>query len=317
MTLLDRKSRIYISGHKGMVGQNLCRFLTAQGFTNLITASRDELDLLNTAKVNSYFEKNKPDYVVHAAAKVGGIHTNRAFPADFLYENVTTTLNVFKSAERTDVKKVLFMGSGCVYAPETAQPMHEGALFHGGLEPSCDGMALSKLVGIKMTELYQRQMGRSFISVIPANLYGPGDNFHPEHSHVIPGLMLRLQKMIREKSPEMVVWGTGNAVRDFLYIDDLVDALFMLLENYNQPEPINISAGAGFTIRELAETMADVMGFGGKIVFDTTKPDGMPRKVLDGTRIREQGWKARFDLRKGLSGLYHWALNNDVFERYL
>jgi GDP-L-fucose synthase len=313
---MNKNSRVFITGYRGMVGSNLVNALKKKGFDNLLLKTRAELNLLDQKAVADFFKTHQPEYVFHAAAKVGGIHANQAYPADFLYENTTTAANVLHSAAENGVKKLLFMSSGCAYPRKVTQPMKEESILSGELEPTCDGMSLSKIWGLKLTELYQRQYKKSFISVIPANLYGPGDNFDPDHSHVVPGLMTKFHQAKVKNEKSVSVWGTGKAQRDFLYIDDLVDALLMLMDNYNEPSPINVSAGVGCPVGELAQAIKEVVGFNGEIVFDTTKPDGIPMKVLDNQKIQKLNWKPTTQLKDGLHKMYSWAIENNSFSKH-
>jgi len=315
---MNLSDKIYIAGHKGLVGSAIVRQLESRGFTNLLMRTHKELDLTNQAEVQDFFQKEQPDYVVLAAAKVGGIHANNTYPADFIYQNMMIEANVINSAYESKVKRLLFLGSTCIYPKEVEQPMREDALLTDVLEPTNEPYALAKIAGIKLCESYNRQHGTDFRSVMPTNLYGPNDNFHPENSHVIPALMRRFHETKVNGSAEVVVWGTGNAMREFLYVDDMAEAslfVFGLDEKTYQANTkpmlshINVGTGKDVTIRELAEIMKQVVGFKGKLSFDTTKPDGAPRKLIDASRLSNMGWNYRVDLKDGLSKTYKWYLD--------
>lgn len=289
------------------------RRLRAQGYDNLILRTRQELDLLNQAAVNGFFRQTPIDYVFFAAAKVGGILANSTYQADFLYENLTLSCNVIHAAAQADVRKLLYLGSSCIYPKLAAQPIREDSLLTGPLEPTNEGYAIAKIAGLKLCEMVQRQYGKCFISAMPTNLYGPGDNFHPENSHVIPGMMRRFHEAKTQGLPQVTVWGTGTPRREFLHVEDLADALITLMQSYESPQTINVGTGEDCTIRELAETMASVVGYEGSIVFDETKPDGTPRKVLDVSRMRALSWRPKHSLDEGLRSTYRWATGQRVF----
>jgi len=310
--------KIYIAGHRGLVGSAIVRQLEARGFTNLLMRTHKELDLINQAQVQNFFQQEKPDYVILAAAKVGGIHANNTYPADFIYQNTMIEANVINSAYENKVKRLLFLGSTCIYPKAVEQPMREDALLTDVLEPTNEPYALAKISGIKLCESYNRQHGTDFRSVMPTNLYGINDNFHPENSHVIPALMRRFHEAKVNNDTEVVVWGTGNAMREFLYVDDMAQASLFVLELDEQiyqanTKPmlshINVGTGKDVTIREMAETMKEVVGFKGKLIFDTTKPDGAPRKLIDVSRLSNMGWNYTVNLKEGLSKTYKWYLN--------
>ena len=316
---MDLKDKIYIAGHRGLVGSAIVRQLESKGFTNLLMRTHKELDLTNQAQVQTFFKQEKPDYVILAAAKVGGIRANNAYPADFIYKNMMIEANVINSAYENKVKRLLFLGSTCIYPQAVEQPMREDALLTGVLEPTNEPYALAKIAGIKLCESYNRQYGTDFRSVMPTNLYGINDNFHPENSHVIPALMRRFHEAKVNNDAEVVVWGTGNAMREFLYVDDMAEASLFVLELDEQTykantqsmlSHINVGTGKDATIREIAETMKDVVGYRGKITFDTTKPDGSPKKLIDVTRLKNMNWKYKVDLKEGLRVTYKWYLNN-------
>jgi len=316
---MNLNNKIYIAGHRGLVGSAIVRQLESRGFTNLLMCTHKELDLTNQAQVQNFFQQETPDYVILAAAKVGGIHANNTYPADFIYQNMMIEANVINSAYESKVKRLLFLGSTCIYPKAVKQPMREDALLTDVLEPTNEPYALAKIAGIKLCESYNRQYGTDFRSVMPTNLYGPNDNFHPENSHVIPALMRRFHDAKVNNDSEVVVWGTGNAMREFLYVDDMAAASLFVLELDEQIyqantksmlSHINVGTGKDITIREMAETMKEVVGFKGKLIFDTTKPDGAPRKLIDVSRLSNMGWEYSVDLKDGLSKTYKWYLKN-------
>jgi GDP-L-fucose synthase len=316
---MDLNDKIYIAGHRGLVGSAIVRQLELRGFTNLLIRTHKELDLTNQAQVQVFFKQEKPDYVILAAAKVGGIHANNTYPADFIYQNMMIEANVINSAYENKVKRLLFLGSTCIYPKAVEQPMREDALLTDVLEPTNEPYALAKIAGIKLCESYNRQYGTDFRSVMPTNLYGANDNFHPENSHVIPALMQRFHQAKINDDTEVVVWGTGNAMREFLYVDDMAQASIFVLEldektyqNNTQPmlSHINVGTGKDVTIRKMAETMKQVVGYKGEITFDTKKPDGAPRKLIDVSRLSNMGWEYSVDLKDGLSKTYKWYLRS-------
>ena len=310
---MNEKSRIFVAGHRGLVGSAIVRKLHAAGHENVVTRPKAELDLTDQAAVQAFFRRERPEAVFLAAARVGGILANATYQADFLYENLAIAANVIHAAAEHGTEKLLFLGSSCIYPREAPQPMSEEALLTGPLEPTNEGYAIAKIAGLKLCEYYQRQYGKHFVSAMPTNLYGPGDNFHPEQSHVIPGMMRRFHEAAVQGLPEVVVWGSGAPRREFLHVDDLADALYLLMQVYEEPRFINVGTGSDCTIAELARTMAEVVGYEGKIVFDRTKPDGAPRKLLDVSRIATLGWRARIPLGEGLRSTYRWALEHRVF----
>lgn len=305
---MQKSSSIYIAGPRGLVGSNLMRLFKERGFTNIIAPTRSELELLDQRAVERFFETERPEYVIVSAAKVGGILFNNQYQADFLYENVALAANVIHAAHRSGVKKLLFLGSSCIYPRQATQPIREDSLLSGPLEPTNEGYALAKIVGLKLCEKYRQQYGCNFISAMPTNLYGPGDNFHPDHSHVIPGMMRRFHEAKISSAPQVTIWGSGSPMREFLFITDLVEALLALMERYEEAGTINVGTGVDVSISELAALMREVVGFEGQIVYDRSKPDGMMRKVLDVSRINAMGWNARVSLREGLERTYAWAL---------
>ena len=314
-----RNQRVFVAGHKGMVGSAIVRRLKALGYDNILTASRAELDLMDQTKVQAWFTENKPEQVYIAAAKVGGIHANNTLPAEFIHQNLMIEANLVNVAHQADVQKVLFLGSSCIYPKFAEQPMREDALLTGTLEPTNEPYAIAKIAGIKLCESYNRQYGRDYRSVMPTNLYGSNDNFHPENSHVIPALLRRFHEAAQESAPEVVIWGSGKPMREFLHVDDMAAASVHVMElddaTYQantQPmlSHINVGTGVDCTIRELAETMARVTGFKGKLTFDASKPDGTPRKLMDVTRLKSLGWQAETSLEQGLKETYQWFMNN-------
>lgn len=314
MDQITAESRVFVAGHNGLVGSSIVRDLKRRGFHNLVVRTRQELDLLNQQAVHQFFSEEKIDFVFLAAAKVGGILFNNSYQADFLYENLLTALNIIHASAEYAVKKLLFLGSSCIYPKHAPQPIKEEYLLTGPLEPTNEGYAISKIAGLKLCEKYMTQYSKRFISVMPTNLYGPGDNFHPHHSHVIPGMMRRFHEAKVKGLSEVIIWGTGSPRREFLYIDDLADALFMVMQTYEQPETMNVGTGEDCTILEVANLIKDVTGFTGKIVCDPSKPDGTPRKVLDVSKVRNLGWKPKHSLRDGLALSYQWALENKKFD---
>lgn len=318
--MIESKDKIYIAGHNGLVGSAIVRQLLEKGFNNLVTRSSNELDLTNQAQVQSFFQEERPDFVILAAAKVGGIYANNTFPAEFIYQNLMIEANVINSAYENKVKRLLFLGSTCIYPKAAEQPMQENALLTNVLEPTNEPYALAKISGIKLCESYNRQYDTDFRSVMPTNLYGINDNFHPNNSHVIPGLMRRFHDAKVNNDREVTVWGTGKAMREFLYVDDMAEgSLFVLNLDKNiyqaNTNPtlshINVGTGKDITIKELAETMKDVVGFEGKLFFDTSKPDGAPRKLIDVNRLSKLGWNYSINLKEGLKKTYQWYLSKD------
>lgn len=299
---------IFVAGHKGMVGAALVRLLRARGFTNLLLRTRAELDLCDARAVHDFYEKNRPDYVLIAAAKVGGIWANATQQVEFLSENLQIELNLINEAYAQQVKKLLFLGSSCIYPKLAAQPMTEDALLTGSLEPTNEAYALAKICGIKLCQAYDKQYGTNFISAQPTNLYGPEDNFDLESSHVLPALMRKFELAKEKGQKSITLWGTGSAYREFLHVDDLADACLFLMESYDSPELINIGCGEDMSIRDLAKLVGKVTGFTGEIEWDTTKPDGMPRKLLDISKLAQLGWRPKISLEKGLYETYHWWL---------
>lgn len=297
---MDKNSKILVAGYKGLVGSALCRQLESQGYTNLLKADIDVVDLTDAHAVNEYFGREQPEYVFLAAAKVGGILANETCPADFAYINLMIELNVIHACHEHGVKKLLFLGSSCIYPKHAPQPMKEDVLLTGPLEPTNQAYAIAKIAGIITCQSYNKQYGANFISVMPTNLFGPGDNYHPENSHVLPALIRRFHEAKTADAPEVAIWGTGAPKREFLYSDDLADACIFLMNNYDDSEIINIGTGMEVTIRELAETVKEVVGYEGEITFDQSKPDGTPRKLLDCSKLHALGWKHQVTLAEGI-----------------
>jgi GDP-L-fucose synthase len=308
---LKKSDKIFVAGHRGMLGSALVRRLEAQDFTNLLTRDRSQLDLSDEFVVANFFDEARPDIVILAAAKVGGIKANNDFPVEFLLNNLRIQNNVICSAHKTGVRKLLFLGSSCLYPKLAPQPIPENALLTGPLEPTNEAYAIAKIAGIKLCQAYAREYDAKFVSVMPTNLYGPNDNFDLESSHVLAALLRKAHEAKTRGDKTLEVWGTGEARREFLHVDDLAAACLLLLEKYNSPEIINIGCGEDITIRELAELISDVVGFNGELVWDKTKPDGTPRKLLDVTRIRALGWRPAIPLRQGIAQTYQWFLAND------
>ncbi|WP_446424307.1 GDP-L-fucose synthase family protein [Mailhella sp.] len=309
---MDKDSRIYVAGHRGMAGSAVCRALRAQGFRHIVTRTHAELDLCRQEETERFFAEERPEYVFLCAARVGGIAANAEAPADFLYENMMLEMNVIHAAWRYGCRKLLFLGSSCIYPREAPQPMPERCLLSGPLEKSNEAYALAKISGLKYCSYLRRQYGADFISVMPTNLYGPGDNYHPRHSHVLPALIRRFHEAKEAGRSEVVCWGTGRALREFLYADDLAEACLFLMQSYSGEETVNIGTGEELSIAELAEKIARMVGFGGRIRWDSSKPDGTPRKLLDLTSLHALGWKARILLDEGLPLAYADFLNGPV-----
>lgn len=311
--------RIFVAGHRGMVGSAIVRRLQALGYENLVTRSRDELDLLNQAAVEAFFAEQQIDQVYLASAKVGGIHANNEYPAEFIYQNLMIEANIIHAAHSHDVQKLLFLGSSCIYPKQAEQPMKEEALLTGTLEPTNEPYAIAKIAGIKLCESYNRQYGRDYRSVMPTNLYGPNDNFHPENSHVIPALLRRFHEASQRGDEQVTIWGSGKPMREFLHVDDMAAASVHVMEleadayqAHTQPmlSHINVGTGVDCSIRELAETIARVTEFQGELLFDSSKPDGTMRKLMDVSRLKALGWQASIGLEQGLRDAYHWFVEH-------
>jgi GDP-L-fucose synthase len=306
---IDRRGRTYVAGHRGLVGSAIVRRLEGDGFENLIVRTRKEVDLTDPRAVDMFFETEKPEYVFLAAAKVGGILANATYPVDFLRDNLAIELNVLHAAHRNRVKKLLFLGSSCIYPKFAPQPMKEEHLLTGGLEPTNEPYAIAKIAGIKLCQAYRKQHGANFISAMPTNLYGPGDNFDLSSSHVLPALIRKFHEAKERGEPSLTVWGTGTPRREFLHVDDLADACLFLMDNYSGDESLNIGVGKDVSIAELASLVGDVVGYEGEISYDTSKPDGTPRKLLDISKLNNLGWQARIPLRVGIEQTYRWFVS--------
>lgn len=313
---MDKDSLIYVAGHRGLVGSAICRALDRTGYKNLLTRTHAALDLCDQAAVRDFFAQHRPDIVILAAAKVGGIHANATYPAEFIYQNLQIQNNVIDSAYRNGCEKLLFLGSSCIYPKLCPQPIKEEHLLTGPLEPTNDAYALAKIAGIKMCQAYRRQYGFDAISAMPTNLYGPGDNYHPENSHVIPALIRRFHEAKISGSPKVTIWGTGKALREFLYVDDMAEACLFLLENYSDFEHVNVGSSVEHTIMDTARMVARVVGFEGNIDTDPTKPDGTPRKLMDCSKLFSMGWQPRMGLEEGLRGAYNDFLQNQHTRGY-
>ena len=322
---MNRDARIFVAGHRGMVGSAIVRRLQALGYTNLITRGREELDLVDQAAVNAFFAENKIDQVYMASAKVGGIHANNTYPAEFIYQNLMVEANITHAAHCNDVNKLLFLGSSCIYPKFAVQPMKEEALVTGVLEPTNEPYAVAKIAGIKLCESYNRQYGRDYRSVMPTNLDGPNDNFHPENSHVVPALLKRFHEATQRGDNEVVIWGSGKPQREFLHVDDMAAACVHVMElddetyqAHTQPmlSHINVGTGVDCSIRELAETIARVTEYQGELKFDSTKPDGTPRKLMDVSRLKALGWQSTISLEDGLRDAYRWFVENQDKARH-
>jgi len=310
---VERNSKVYIAGHRGLVGSAILRKLQGSGYKSLVYKTHKEVDLTRQEKVEEFFDQERPEYIFLAAAKVGGIWANSSFPADFIYSNLAIQSNIIHASYLFNVKKLLFLGSSCIYPKNCLQPMKEEYLLSDYLEPTNEPYAIAKIAGIKMCQSYNRQYGTQFISVMPTNLYGPNDNFDLETSHVLPALIRKFYEAWVTGSREVEIWGTGAPRREFLHVDDLADACIYLMNNYNRNKIINIGVGEDLTIRELAELISSIVEFEGKLRFDTSKPDGTPVKRLDVSRLKSIGWQATISLKKGIEQTYKWCLKNSVF----
>ncbi len=306
----DKNAKIYVAGHRGMVGSAIVRALQARGYDNIVTRTSRELDLRDQAAVRAFFETEKPAYVFLAAAKVGGIVANDSYPAEFIHDNLVIETNVIHAAHLTGVNKLLFLGSTCIYPKMAPQPLKEEYLLTGPLEPTNEWYAVAKIAGIKLCQAYRRQYGDDYISAMPTNLYGPGDNFDLEKSHVVPAMIRKMHEAKQRGDANVTLWGTGAPLREFLHVDDLADALCFLMESYTGESHVNVGVGKDITIRELAETIKDITGFQGELIFDTSKPDGTPRKLVDTGMINGMGWEAQIGLKDGLAQAYRWFLDN-------
>jgi len=308
---MDKNAKIYIAGHRGMVGSAIHRKLVKEGFTNFVLRTSDTLDLRNQQAVSNFFKQEKPDYVFLAAAKVGGIVANNTYRADFLYENLQIQNNVIHYSYLNDVKKLMFLGSSCIYPKMAPQPLKEEYLLTGLLEPTNEPYAIAKIAGIKMCDAYRDQYGCNFISVMPTNLYGYNDNYHPNNSHVLPALIRRFHEAKEQNAPSVIIWGTGSPKREFLFADDLAEACYYLMKNYNEAGLVNIGTGEDLPIKDLALLIKEIIGYEGGIQFDTTKPDGTPRKLMDVSKLNDLGWRYHTTLREGIALAYADFLSKD------
>ena len=312
---MDLKSKVYVAGHRGLVGRAIVRKLKSEGYEHVICVGRDEVDLTNQSATRTFFRENTPDYVFLAAAKVGGIHANATQPADFIYDNLAISINVIDAARECNAKKLLYLGSSCIYPKHAPQPIHEDHLLTSSLEPSNSPYALAKIAGLKMCESYNRQYGTNFLTVMPTNLYGPFDNFDLESSHVLPALLRKCHEAKVSGATQMSVWGSGTPQREFLHVDDLADACVYLMQTKDAADlggHVNIGTGEDLSIRDLAELIKKVVGFEGELVFDSSKPDGTPRKLLNVSKLTELGWKASRGLDTGIASTYRWYLDHCV-----
>lgn len=305
---MNRSSKIFIAGHRGLVGSAILRKFQSEGHRNIITRTHSELDLTRQSLVEDFFNNERPDYVIIAAARVGGIKANMTYPAEFLYENLNIQNNIIWSAVKAGAKKLMFLGSSCIYPRECPQPMKEEYLLTGKLEPTNEAYAVAKIAGLKLCEYIKREFNKSFISVMPTTIYGPNDHFDPLIAHVVPSLIRRLVDAKKSNSQFIEIWGTGNSRREFLYVDDLADAIYFLMQNYESEDFINIGVGSDISINELANILKNLIGFNGELVFDTSKPDGMPRKLMDTEKLNKLGWKPKIELREGLKQTIDWYM---------
>jgi len=312
---VEKQAKIYVAGHRGMVGSAIYRKLTELGYTNIVTRTSKELDLRDQQAVKEFFESEKPEYVFLAAAKVGGIMANNTYRADFIYENLAIQNNVIHFAHENNVEKLMFLGSSCIYPKMAPQPLNEDYLLTGTLEYTNEPYAIAKIAGIKMVESYRLQYGDKYISVMPTNLYGINDNYHPENSHVLPALIRRFHEAKEANAPSVSIWGTGTPLREFLYADDLADACVFLMENYDELQFINIGVGEDISIKELAETIQEVVGYKGKLEFDSSKPDGTPRKLMDVSKLHSLGWKHKINLKEGIALAYQDFISKENEKR--
>ena len=308
---MNPESKIYVAGHRGLAGSAIVRALKRKGYNNLITRTHSELDLTDQLAVQAFFEAEQPTHVILAAAKVGGIHANDTYPAEFIRDNLAIQTNVIHSAWQSGVDKLVFLGSSCIYPKFAEQPMREDSLLTGPLEPTNEWYAVAKIAGIKMCQAYRKQYGFDAISLMPTNLYGPGDNFNLENSHVLPALLRKFHEAKLNNDPQVVMWGTGSPKREFLHVDDLGDAVVHLTEHYSDSDIVNVGVGTDVSIRELAELVKDVVGYEGEIVNDTSKPDGTPRKLMNVDRLSALGWSAGISRKQGVENTYEWFLKNE------
>lgn len=310
MSTLNKYTKVYVAGHTGLVGSAIVRCLESKGYSNLVLRSHEDLDLTNEQAVKAFFDEERPPYVIDAAAKVGGIYANNTYPAEFIHINLRIQNNLIEAAYQSGSKKFVFLGSSCIYPKLAPQPIKEDYLLTGPLEPTNEWYAVAKIAGIKMCQAFRRQYGFDAISLMPTNLYGPGDNFDLENSHVLPALIRKFHEAKQGRAPYVTIWGTGEPRREFLHVDDLADAIEFLMQNYSDDAIINVGVGKDISIRELAQRIQKIVGFEGDLIFDTTKPDGAPRKLLDVSRLADLSWHAKIPLRSGIESTYQWFLAN-------
>ena len=309
---MNPNSRVFVAGHKGLVGSAIVRNLKEKGYNNISSSPSDHWDLRKRDDVDRFFRINNPEYVFLAAAKVGGIHANSTYPAEFIYDNLMIQNNVIDAAYHNRVKKLMVLGSSCIYPRLAKQPMKEEELLTSELEPTNDAYAIAKIAGLRMARAYRQQYGFNAISLMPTNLYGPGDNFHPENSHVMPALIRRFHEAEKSDAPKVTCWGNGSAMREFLHVDDLAEACYVCMQDYDEDYHINVGTGEDVTIKELTETIVDVVGYAGDVEWDTSKPNGTPRKLLNVDKIHKLGWKHKIGLREGIVSTYRWYMENEA-----
>ena len=307
---MDNNSKVFVAGHNGLVGSAIIRNLEAKHYQNIYWIGRENCDLRDRSQVDAYFKQSQPEYVIIAAAKVGGIHANSTYPAEFIYDNLMIQTNIIDAAYKNGVKKLIMLGSSCIYPRLAKQPMKEEELLASELEPTNDAYAVAKIAGLRMARAYRQQYGFNAISLMPTNLYGPGDNFHPENSHVMPALIRRFHEAEKSDAPKVTCWGDGSAMREFLHVDDLAEACYVCMQDYDEDYHINVGTGEDVTIKELTETIVDVVGYAGDVEWDTSKPNGTPRKLLNVDKIHKLGWKHKIGLREGIVSTYKWYLEN-------
>ena len=309
---MNPNSRVFVAGHKGLVGSAIVRNLKQKGYNNISSSPSDHWDLRKRDEVDTFFRIHNPEYVFIAAAKVGGIHANSTYPAEFIYDNLMIQTNIIDAAYKNGVKKLIMLGSSCIYPRLAKQPMKEEELLTSELEPTNDAYAVAKIAGLRMARAYRQQYGFNAISLMPTNLYGPGDNFHPENSHVMPALIRRFHEAEKSDAPNVTCWGDGSAMREFLHVDDLAEACYVCMQDYDEDYHINVGTGEDVTIKELTETIVDVVGYAGEVEWDTSKPNGTPRKLLNVDKIHKLGWKHKIGLREGIVSTYRWYMENEV-----
>ena len=309
---MNPNSRVFVAGHKGLVGSAIVRNLKQRGYNSISSSPSDHWDLRKRDDVDTFFRIHNPEYVFIAAAKVGGIHANSTYPAEFIYDNLMIQTNIIDAAYKNGVKKLIMLGSSCIYPRLAKQPMKEEELLTSELEPTNDAYAVAKIAGLRMARAYRQQYGFNAISLMPTNLYGPGDNFHPENSHVMPALIRRFHEAEKSDAPKVTCWGDGSAMREFLHVDDLAEACYVCMQDYDEDYHINVGTGEDVTIKELTETIVDVVGYAGEVEWDTSKPNGTPRKLLNVDKIHKLGWKHKIGLREGIVSTYRWYMENEV-----